>query len=277
MKRKKPGYCSRAAALFSHKTTIYFPYLTSPSRESSLPPQLALVRTLGRAANVQDQDCAISSCSTGCRTGLGRAEAKSNASFGQLVLMRMLACDGVAPTPTLLINMDKDKIAKLQAMARIGSFALPVALRISSCCCCCPYSSLADVVSISYLITDTRSLLHHRTSPSLLSRTLSFTGGKGTPRRKVIKKSVASTQADDNKLQAALKKLNVAPIQGVEEVNMFKEDGTVLHFSAPKGSSFGLVSFLSLAMLGERAMALGFDRSRGGRAVWDGGIVLESR
>ncbi|KAL7412934.1 nascent polypeptide-associated complex subunit beta [Mrakia frigida] len=59
-------------------------------------------------------------------------------------------------------------------------------------------------------------------------------GGKGTPRRKVIKKSVASTQADDKKLQAALKKLNVAPIAGVEEVNMFRDDGNVLHFSAPK-------------------------------------------
>jgi nascent polypeptide-associated complex subunit beta len=31
-----------------------------------------------------------------------------------------------------------------------------------------------------------------------------------------------------------LKKLNVQPIAGVEECNMFKEDGSVLHFSAPK-------------------------------------------
>ena len=53
----------------------------------------------------------------------------------------------------------------------------------------------------------------------------------------MIKKSVASTQADDKKLQAALKKLNVAPIAGVEEVNMFRDDGNVLHFSAPKGES----------------------------------------
>jgi hypothetical protein len=35
--------------------------------------------------------------------------------------------------------------------------------------------------------------------------------------------------ADDKKLQAALKKLNVQPIQGIEEVNMFKEDGNVIH------------------------------------------------
>lgn len=62
-----------------------------------------------------------------------------------------------------------------------------------------------------------------------------ITGGKGTPRRKVVKKSVASSQGDDRKLQAALKKLGVQPITGVEEVNMFKEDGNVLHFGAPRG------------------------------------------
>lgn len=69
-----------------------------------------------------------------------------------------------------------------------------------------------------------------------LSRCVRHAGGKGTPRRKVVKKSVASLQADDKKLQLALKKLNVAPINGVEEVNMFQQDGNVLHFSAPKGT-----------------------------------------
>lgn len=66
---------------------------------------------------------------------------------------------------------------------------------------------------------------------------LYLTGGKGTPRRKQVKKSVTSAQGDDRKLQAALKKLGVTPITGVEEVNMFKEDGNVLHFGAPKGGS----------------------------------------
>jgi nascent polypeptide-associated complex subunit beta len=32
-----------------------------------------------------------------------------------------------------------------------------------------------------------------------------------------------------------LKKLNVQPIQAIEEVNMFKADGNVIHFAAPKG------------------------------------------
>ncbi|KAH7097058.1 NAC domain-containing protein, partial [Auriculariales sp. MPI-PUGE-AT-0066] len=59
-------------------------------------------------------------------------------------------------------------------------------------------------------------------------------GGKGTVRRKIVQKAKTGGQGDDKKLQAALKKLNVQPISGVEEVNMFREDGNVLHFSNPK-------------------------------------------
>merc|ERR1712169_118799 len=59
------------------------------------------------------------------------------------------------------------------------------------------------------------------------------TGGKGTPRRKV-KRAPARSGADDKKLQQALKKLNTQPIQAIEEVNMFKSDGNVIHFAAPK-------------------------------------------
>ncbi len=62
-------------------------------------------------------------------------------------------------------------------------------------------------------------------------------GGKGTVRRKIVRKTKPSAAQDDKKLQGALKKLNVQPIPGVEEVNMFREDGNVLHFSTPKGSS----------------------------------------
>ncbi|PNS14747.1 Nascent polypeptide-associated complex subunit beta [Sphaceloma murrayae] len=57
--------------------------------------------------------------------------------------------------------------------------------------------------------------------------------GKGTPRRKV-KKVHKTSGTDDKKLQTTLKKMNVQPIQAIEEVNMFKEDGNVIHFSAPK-------------------------------------------
>jgi len=58
-------------------------------------------------------------------------------------------------------------------------------------------------------------------------------GGKGTARRK--KKIVhRASNTDDKKLQSQLKKLQINPIPGIEEVNMFKDDGSVLHFSAPK-------------------------------------------
>lgn len=58
-------------------------------------------------------------------------------------------------------------------------------------------------------------------------------GGKGTPRRK--KKIVHKTaSADDKKLQSSLKKLSVNSIAGIEEVNMIKDDGTVIHFNNPK-------------------------------------------
>ncbi|CAN0130033.1 unnamed protein product [Lampetra planeri] len=58
-------------------------------------------------------------------------------------------------------------------------------------------------------------------------------GGKGTARRK--KKVVHRTAtADDKKLQSSLKKLAVNSINGIEEVNMFKDDGTVIHFNNPK-------------------------------------------
>lgn len=52
-----------------------------------------------------------------------------------------------------------------------------------------------------------------------------------------MKKVHKSSGTDDKKLQGSLKKLNVQPIQAIEEVNMFKEDGNVIHFAAPKGTS----------------------------------------
>ncbi|KXJ16070.1 transcription factor BTF3 homolog 4 [Exaiptasia diaphana] len=58
-------------------------------------------------------------------------------------------------------------------------------------------------------------------------------GGKGTPRRK--KKVIHRTATtDDKKLQNTLKKLSINPIPGIEEVNMIKDDGTVIHFTNPK-------------------------------------------
>lgn len=61
-------------------------------------------------------------------------------------------------------------------------------------------------------------------------------GGKGTPRRK--RKVVHATAAtDDKKLQSSLKKLQVNSIPGIEEVNMIKDDGSVIHFNNPKAQA----------------------------------------
>jgi len=58
-------------------------------------------------------------------------------------------------------------------------------------------------------------------------------GGKGSARRKkkVLHKTATT---DDKKLQNTLKKLSVTNIPGIEEVNMIKEDGSVIHFNNPK-------------------------------------------
>jgi nascent polypeptide-associated complex subunit beta len=56
------------------------------------------------------------------------------------------------------------------------------------------------------------------------------------PRRKV-KKAHKTVGGDDKKLQASLKKLNVQNVPGIEEINMFQDDGNVIHFKAPKGKN----------------------------------------
>lgn len=42
--------------------------------------------------------------------------------------------------------------------------------------------------------------------------------------------------ADDKKMNATLKKLGVTNIPGIEEANMFKDNGEVIHFKNPKGT-----------------------------------------
>ncbi|KAJ2381639.1 Nascent polypeptide-associated complex subunit beta [Coemansia sp. RSA 2559] len=62
------------------------------------------------------------------------------------------------------------------------------------------------------------------------------TGGKGTPRRKV-KKPVKPVVKEDPKIASTLKQLNVQPIPDVEAISMFKEDGKVIGFTAPRLSA----------------------------------------
>jgi nascent polypeptide-associated complex subunit beta len=74
-------------------------------------------------------------------------------------------------------------------------------------------------------------------NPAKLSRLAQQvrTGGKGSVRRK--KKAVhKTTTADDKRLQSTLKRLGVNNIPGIEEVNLFKDDGSVVHFTNPKGT-----------------------------------------
>ena len=59
------------------------------------------------------------------------------------------------------------------------------------------------------------------------------TGGGGSARRK--KKTAHKTpSSDDKKLGSTLKKLGVSAIPGIEEVNLFQENGEVIHFVNPK-------------------------------------------
>lgn len=61
-------------------------------------------------------------------------------------------------------------------------------------------------------------------------------GGKGTVRRK--KKILHQMNAtDDKKLQSALKRVNLSAIPGIEEVNIIKDDLSVIHFNNPRAQA----------------------------------------
>jgi nascent polypeptide-associated complex subunit beta len=79
-------------------------------------------------------------------------------------------------------------------------------------------------------ITDARAKLAERFGESRV-------GGKGTERRK--KKTIHKTQInDDRKFKAAVRKFNVQPIPEIGEVNLFKEDNTVVQFKNPEGNHY---------------------------------------
>lgn len=59
------------------------------------------------------------------------------------------------------------------------------------------------------------------------------TGGKGTQRRKKkVQRKVGNT--DEKKIQQTLKGLGLNPVPNIDEVEMFKDDGTVLVLKNPK-------------------------------------------
>jgi len=59
-------------------------------------------------------------------------------------------------------------------------------------------------------------------------------GGKGTQRR--TKKVVHSTPEvnEDKKVKATIKKFGMQALQDIDEVNMFKDDNTVIHLKRPQ-------------------------------------------
>lgn len=58
-------------------------------------------------------------------------------------------------------------------------------------------------------------------------------GGKGSVRRK--KKAVhKAAPTDEKRLQTTLKRLQLTPLPGIEEVNIFKDNGSVINFKNPK-------------------------------------------
>ena len=58
-------------------------------------------------------------------------------------------------------------------------------------------------------------------------------GGRGSERRK--KKTTHKTQInDDKKLKAMIKKFNVHPLPEISEVNLFRNDNTVIQFKEPE-------------------------------------------
>lgn len=75
------------------------------------------------------------------------------------------------------------------------------------------------------------------------------TGGPGSMRRK--KKTVhKNVTVDEKKLKASLKRLGVNDIPAIEEVNLFKDDGTVIHFVNPKGNFFIITSSFVIFFFG---------------------------
>merc|ERR1719189_1071871 len=57
-------------------------------------------------------------------------------------------------------------------------------------------------------------------------------GGKGTQRK--VQKAKPEASQEDKKLQTAIKKFGVQPLGEIEEVNMFKDDNTIIHFKRPQ-------------------------------------------
>merc|ERR1712226_934423 len=88
--------------------------------------------------------------------------------------------------------------------------------------------------SITMVDADEMAAARQRMIAKRFGKSSTATGGKGTVRRKKKAASRSSGARDDAKLSTTLKKLGATNIPGIEEVNLFKEDGKVIHFVNPK-------------------------------------------
>ena len=59
-----------------------------------------------------------------------------------------------------------------------------------------------------------------------------------------------ATSTDDKRLQSTLKRLGVNTIPGIEEVNLFQNDGNVVHFLNPKGERIRLIDTYTFVNMG---------------------------
>eukprot|EP00290_Baffinella_frigidus_P053773 CAMPEP_0180346134 /NCGR_PEP_ID=MMETSP0989-20121125/3703_1 /TAXON_ID=697907 /ORGANISM="non described non described, Strain CCMP2293" /LENGTH=193 /DNA_ID=CAMNT_0022335229 /DNA_START=50 /DNA_END=631 /DNA_ORIENTATION=+ len=110
--------------------------------------------------------------------------------------------------------VDQEKLAKLMASVRTGGKG-SVRRKKKAVHSCGSLTMPVDQEKLAKLMASVR------------------TGGKGSVRRK--KKAVHKTATtDDKRLQNTLKRLGVNNIPGIEEVNLFKDNGTVIHFKNPK-------------------------------------------
>mmetsp|Transcript_56772 Transcript_56772/g.65050 ORF Transcript_56772/g.65050 Transcript_56772/m.65050 type:complete len:168 (-) Transcript_56772:171-674(-) len=88
-------------------------------------------------------------------------------------------------------------------------------------------SQVAAHTAVDQKVVDARAKLAEKFGDS------TRLGGAGTQRRK--KKVVAKTTVtSDKNLKGMIKKFNVQPVPDIAEVNMFKNDDTVIHFKHPE-------------------------------------------
>uniref|UniRef100_A0A8V0Y729 Transcription factor BTF3 n=1 Tax=Gallus gallus TaxID=9031 RepID=A0A8V0Y729_CHICK len=122
---------------------------------------------------------------------------------------------------------------RMRSAARCAS--LPAAISLPAACCARTRTPPAPIPALRHCYARPWKMKETIMNQEKLAKLQAQVriGGKGTARRK--KKVVHRTAtADDKKLQFSLKKLGVNNISGIEEVNMFTNQGTVIHFNNPK-------------------------------------------